>query len=194
MRKITQSTNWCHSQNCSTCDQILSGATQISLVPMHFPIYGATNFLLCYQKSILCLIPALNGLKPVVANVKLHTSANTTISGRWFSIPIFIYIQILTLSRLQVVGCMPPPVSSAVILTKTVGGNEAAAIFNSAFGSFLVSTCGQKIFSTTNLCSQRNKHLGTRLSADVKENFSGEDSSKCCLLTWRLWANEIDGY
>ncbi|PIK37145.1 putative sodium/bile acid cotransporter 7-B isoform X2 [Apostichopus japonicus] len=32
---------------------------------------------------------------------------------------------------------MPPPVSSAVILTKAVGGNEAAAIFNSAFGSFL---------------------------------------------------------
>lgn len=32
---------------------------------------------------------------------------------------------------------MPPPVSSAVILTKAVGGNEAAAIFNSAFGSFM---------------------------------------------------------
>ena len=32
---------------------------------------------------------------------------------------------------------MPPPVSSAVILTKAVGGNEAAAIFNSAFGSIL---------------------------------------------------------
>ena len=60
--------------------------------------------------------------------------------------------------RLLVVGCMPPPVSSAVILTKAVEGNEvwkkeriaqksvikvvflqAAAIFNSAFGSFLVS-------------------------------------------------------
>ena len=26
--------------------------------------------------------------------------------------------------RLHVVGCMPPPVSSAVILTKAVGGNE----------------------------------------------------------------------
>ena len=38
------------------------------------------------------------------------------------------------------VGCMPPPVSSAVILTKAVGGNDAAAIFNSAFGSFLVSS------------------------------------------------------
>lgn len=34
-------------------------------------------------------------------------------------------------------SCMPPPVSSAVILTKAVGGNEAAAIFNSVFGSLL---------------------------------------------------------
>lgn len=41
------------------------------------------------------------------------------------------------LSGLHVVGCMPPPVSSAVLLTKSVGGNVAAAIFNSAFGSFL---------------------------------------------------------
>ena len=46
---------------------------------------------------------------------------------------------LMHMSRLHVVGCMPPPVSSAVILTKAVGGNEAAAIFNSAFGSFLVS-------------------------------------------------------
>ena len=41
--------------------------------------------------------------------------------------------------RLIVVGCMPPPVSSAVILTKAVGGNEAGAIFNSALGSLLGS-------------------------------------------------------
>ncbi|XP_060084300.1 sodium/bile acid cotransporter 7-B-like [Ylistrum balloti] len=38
---------------------------------------------------------------------------------------------------LKVLGCMPPPVSSAVILTKAAVGNEAAAIFNSALGSFL---------------------------------------------------------
>lgn len=36
-----------------------------------------------------------------------------------------------------VVGCMPPPVSSAVILTKVVGGDVAVAIFNSTLGSFL---------------------------------------------------------
>lgn len=46
-------------------------------------------------------------------------------------------VDAIFLSGLHVVGCMPPPVSSAVILTKAVGGNEAAAIFNSAFGSFL---------------------------------------------------------
>ena len=41
------------------------------------------------------------------------------------------------LKGFMVVGCMPPPVSTSVILTKTAGGNEAAAIFNSALGSFL---------------------------------------------------------
>ena len=28
--------------------------------------------------------------------------------------------------RLKVLGCMPPPVSSAVILTRAVGGNEVS--------------------------------------------------------------------
>lgn len=32
---------------------------------------------------------------------------------------------------------MPPPVSSAIIITKAIGGNEAAAVFNSIFGSFV---------------------------------------------------------
>ncbi|KAL0274923.1 UNVERIFIED_CONTAM: hypothetical protein PYX00_002942 [Menopon gallinae] len=41
------------------------------------------------------------------------------------------------LKGIVTVGCMPPPVSSAVVLTKAVGGNEAAAIFNSAVGTFL---------------------------------------------------------
>ena len=41
------------------------------------------------------------------------------------------------ISGLQVVSCLPPPVSSAVILTKAVGGNEAGSILNSALGSFL---------------------------------------------------------
>lgn len=41
------------------------------------------------------------------------------------------------LKGLITVGCMPPPVSSAVILTRAANGNEAAAIFNSVLGSFL---------------------------------------------------------
>eukprot|EP01135_Chromosphaera_perkinsii_P006246 Nk52_evm7s470 gene=Nk52_evmTU7s470 len=63
-------------------------------------------------------------------------------------IPIFMsfLVQILStvtslniwlLRGLAVVGCMPPPVSSAVILTRAGNGNEAAAIFNSAFGSII---------------------------------------------------------
>ena len=47
----------------------------------------------------------------------------------WYIISFFF--RFITLS------CMPPPVSSAVILTKAVGGNEAAAVFNSILGSFL---------------------------------------------------------
>ncbi|ELU03816.1 hypothetical protein CAPTEDRAFT_155695 [Capitella teleta] len=62
-------------------------------------------------------------------------------------VPLLVWVLVSILETFQldpwllkgflVVGSMPPPVSSAVILTKAVGGNEAAAIFNSAFGSFL---------------------------------------------------------
>ena len=44
---------------------------------------------------------------------------------------------IISFFRFITLSCMPPPVSSAVILTKAVGGNEAAAVFNSILGSFL---------------------------------------------------------
>ncbi|XP_059891742.1 sodium/bile acid cotransporter 7 isoform X2 [Gadus macrocephalus] len=64
----------------------------------------------------------------------------------FFPLAVWLLLKLLALTAinpwllkgLQTVGCMPPPVSSAVILTKAVGGNEAAAIFNSAFGSFLL--------------------------------------------------------
>ncbi|KAJ8967029.1 hypothetical protein NQ314_003146 [Rhamnusium bicolor] len=39
--------------------------------------------------------------------------------------------------KLITVACMPPPVSSAVILTRAAQGNETAAILNSVLGSFL---------------------------------------------------------
>ncbi|XP_066991427.1 sodium/bile acid cotransporter 7-B isoform X2 [Anabrus simplex] len=41
------------------------------------------------------------------------------------------------LKGLVVASCMPPSSSSAVIITRAVGGNEAAAVFNSALGSVL---------------------------------------------------------
>ncbi|XP_067132554.1 sodium/bile acid cotransporter 7-B-like isoform X1 [Centruroides vittatus] len=62
-------------------------------------------------------------------------------------VPLLIQILVIILkevglnkgiaSGFSVVGCMPPPVSSAVILTKAAGGNEAVAVFNSVLGSFL---------------------------------------------------------
>ncbi|XP_077290647.1 sodium/bile acid cotransporter 7-B-like [Arctopsyche grandis] len=46
-------------------------------------------------------------------------------------------VNVWILRGLITVGCMPPPVSSAVILTRAAGGNEAAALFNSVIGSLL---------------------------------------------------------
>lgn len=83
-------------------------------------------------------------LKSALSNVRLHLFVQGFTLA--FVPGLFsLLVKLLELSSLNewllkgllVVGCMPPPVSSAVILTKAVGGNEAAAIFNSAFGSFL---------------------------------------------------------
>ncbi|KAK6494130.1 sodium/bile acid cotransporter 7-A isoform X1 [Huso huso] len=83
-------------------------------------------------------------LTSALMHVKLHIFVQI-FTLVFFPAAIWLFLQILSLTTinewllkgLQTVGCMPPPVSSAVILTKAVGGNEAAAIFNSAFGSFL---------------------------------------------------------
>uniref|UniRef100_A0A8C6WQ89 Sodium/bile acid cotransporter n=1 Tax=Neogobius melanostomus TaxID=47308 RepID=A0A8C6WQ89_9GOBI len=74
----------------------------------------------------------------------------------FFPVSVWLLLRVLALSNidqwllrgLQTVSCMPPPVSSAVILTKAVGGNEAAAIFNSAFGSFLLGSSSSVPFSS----------------------------------------------
>nr|CAH7754272.1 unnamed protein product [Callosobruchus chinensis] len=65
-------------------------------------------------------------------------------------IPVFTQLFVLVLSifginswvlkGLITVACMPPPVSSAVILTRTAHGSETAAIFNSVVGSFLLGS------------------------------------------------------
>nr|XP_051675974.1 sodium/bile acid cotransporter 7 isoform X9 [Oryctolagus cuniculus] len=84
-------------------------------------------------------------LTSALVHIKLHLFIQI-FTLAFFPATIWLFLQLLSitpinewlLKGLQTVGCMPPPVSSAVILTKAVGGNEAAAIFNSAFGSFLV--------------------------------------------------------
>eukprot|EP00039_Didymoeca_costata_P023524 m.7389 g.7389 ORF g.7389 m.7389 type:complete len:385 (+) comp3706_c0_seq1:339-1493(+) len=84
-------------------------------------------------------------LKNSVLQVRIHLFIQLF---SFIGIPILIagLVHILKLSTsldalllrgFIVVSCLPPPVSSAAILTRAVGGNEAAAIFNSAFGSFL---------------------------------------------------------
>ncbi|XP_048386615.1 sodium/bile acid cotransporter 7 isoform X2 [Stegostoma tigrinum] len=83
-------------------------------------------------------------LTSALMHVKLHMFVQIFTLG-FFPTAVWFILKLLALTSinpwllkgLQTVGCMPPPVSSAVILTKAVGGNEAAAIFNSAFGSFL---------------------------------------------------------
>lgn len=84
-------------------------------------------------------------LKRALMQVKLHVFVQTFTMcfvpcGVWVLTGLLLKMTSLDpwlISGLTVVSCMPPPVSSAVILTKAVGGNDAAAIFNSAFGSFL---------------------------------------------------------
>lgn len=83
-------------------------------------------------------------LTSALVHLKLHLFIQI-FTLAFFPATMWLFLQLLSvtpinewlLKGLQTVGCMPPPVSSAVILTKAVGGNEAAAIFNSAFGSFL---------------------------------------------------------
>lgn len=110
------------------------------LYPEYTVKYGAVSFI--FFTSGLGL--RTEDLTRAVTQIGLHFYI------QFFSllfVPCFIYslVSLLKaspmdpwlLNGLLVVGSMPPPVSSAVILTKSVGGNEAGAIFNSALGSFL---------------------------------------------------------
>uniref|UniRef100_A0A8C3IUK7 Sodium/bile acid cotransporter n=1 Tax=Chrysemys picta bellii TaxID=8478 RepID=A0A8C3IUK7_CHRPI len=94
-------------------------------------------------------------LTSALMHVKLHLFVQI-FTLVFFPTAIWLFLQALSvtpinewlLKGLQTVGCMPPPVSSAVILTKAVGGNEAAAIFNSAFGSFLLGSSSSVPFTS----------------------------------------------
>eukprot|EP00730_Choanoeca_flexa_P006482 TRINITY_DN12161_c1_g2_i3.p1 TRINITY_DN12161_c1_g2~~TRINITY_DN12161_c1_g2_i3.p1 ORF type:complete len:380 (+),score=47.51 TRINITY_DN12161_c1_g2_i3:65-1204(+) len=103
--------------------------------------YGAV-FLIFFNSGLTL---RSEDLKAAALQVRVHT----VIQGftlMLVPVAMMVLVQVLQnatsiapslLKGLLVLGCMPPPVSSAVILTKAAGGNDAAAIFNSAFGSFL---------------------------------------------------------
>nr|XP_033796087.1 sodium/bile acid cotransporter 7 isoform X3 [Geotrypetes seraphini] len=70
-------------------------------------------------------------LTRALMHVKLHLFVQL-FTLVFFPSAIWLFLQLLSITSinewllkgLQTVGCMPPPVSSAVILTKAVGGNE----------------------------------------------------------------------
>uniref|UniRef100_A0A4W6FE94 Sodium/bile acid cotransporter n=1 Tax=Lates calcarifer TaxID=8187 RepID=A0A4W6FE94_LATCA len=83
-------------------------------------------------------------LTSALLHVRLHLFVQS-FTLVFFPLAVWLLLRVLALTAidqwllrgLQTVSCMPPPVSSAVILTKAVGGNEAAAIFNSALSDQL---------------------------------------------------------
>ncbi|XP_038168369.1 sodium/bile acid cotransporter 7 isoform X4 [Arvicola amphibius] len=74
-------------------------------------------------------------LTSALVHLKLHLFIQT-FTLAFFPATIWLFLQLLSvtsinewlLKGLQTVGCMPPPVSSAVILTKAVGGNEGIVV------------------------------------------------------------------
>ncbi|XP_055975024.1 sodium/bile acid cotransporter 7 isoform X2 [Sorex fumeus] len=74
-------------------------------------------------------------LTSALVHIKLHLFIQI-FTLVFFPTAIWFFLQLLSvtpinewlLKGLQTVGCMPPPVSSAVILTKAVGGNEGIVI------------------------------------------------------------------
>ncbi|CAH7297599.1 Slc10a7 [Phodopus roborovskii] len=74
-------------------------------------------------------------LTSALVHLKLHLFIQI-FTLAFFPATIWLFLQLLSvtsinewlLKGLQTVGCMPPPVSSAVILTKAVGGNELLGV------------------------------------------------------------------
>ncbi|KAM5229940.1 sodium/bile acid cotransporter 7 isoform 6-T7 [Hipposideros larvatus] len=72
-------------------------------------------------------------LTSALVHIRLHLFIQI-FTLAFFPATIWLFLQLLSitpinewlLKGLQTVGCMPPPVSSAVILTKAVGGNEVS--------------------------------------------------------------------
>ncbi|KAF5923405.1 hypothetical protein HPG69_006574, partial [Diceros bicornis minor] len=80
-------------------------------------------------------------LTSALVHIKLHLFIQI-FTLAFFPAAIWLFLQLLSvtpinewlLKGLQTVGCMPPPVSSAVILTKAVGGNEDSPCLVSFLG------------------------------------------------------------
>uniref|UniRef100_A0A9L0J8N5 Sodium/bile acid cotransporter n=1 Tax=Equus asinus TaxID=9793 RepID=A0A9L0J8N5_EQUAS len=81
-------------------------------------------------------------LTSALVHIKLHLFIQI-FTLAFFPAAIWLFLQLLSitpinewlLKGLQTVGCMPPPVSSAVILTKAVGGNELGSSSSVPFTS-----------------------------------------------------------
>ncbi|KAJ8601480.1 hypothetical protein CTAYLR_005705 [Chrysophaeum taylorii] len=75
-------------------------------------------------------------LNRAIRNFKLHALIQTT---SFVLVPLAVMTApcVALCEGTIAVACMPPPVSSAAILTRAAGGNDAAAIFNAAIGSVL---------------------------------------------------------
>ncbi|KAL1139615.1 hypothetical protein AAG570_006597 [Ranatra chinensis] len=137
--------NWflCGILGCILAAEVFPslGKTGGLLKPEWTVKYGAVGII--FLTSGLSL--SINDVLAAGSKYRLHLFIQTF---TFVCIPIMILIFNLVLNNimginewilkgLATVSCMPPPVSSAVILTKAVGGNEAAAVFNSVIGSFL---------------------------------------------------------
>ncbi|PSN34907.1 Sodium/bile acid cotransporter 7-B [Blattella germanica] len=140
------------------------GAKEGPLIPEITVKYGAVSLIFL----ISGLSIKLEELLGTVKNMKIHVFIQVfshilmPISVKIFTIFLhFFGVNEWILKGLLTVACMPPPVSSAVILTRAVGGNEAAAIFNSVLGIVMIL-----VFSTW---------LVFNVASKMKRSFRPED-------------------
>ncbi|KAL1489360.1 hypothetical protein ABEB36_014273 [Hypothenemus hampei] len=134
---------------------LLSGILFCILLAALFPKFGSKEGPLKTEYSVKYGAVSLMFL---ISGFSLKTDSIFDTFGRYrlhlfIQIFTFVFVPIYTqcfvkflsifgingwiLKGLITVACMPPPVSSAVILTRAAQGNETVAIFNSVVGSFL---------------------------------------------------------
>ncbi|XP_004645494.1 sodium/bile acid cotransporter 7 [Octodon degus] len=83
-------------------------------------------------------------LTSALVHLKLHLFIQI-FTLAFFPAAIWLFLQLLSITSInewllkgmETKGCLPHPVSFPILLMKCTGGSQAAAIFNSAFGSFL---------------------------------------------------------